>query len=60
LTFMTVVPGDLALVFINRSWSRTVLATLRTSNPALWWLTVMHMIADSGTSVRLISPRARG
>ena len=57
---MTVVPGDLALVFINRSWLRTVLANLRTPNPALWWLTVMHMIAGSGTAVRLISPRARG
>ena len=40
LTFITVVLGDLALVFINRSWSRTTLANLRTPNPALWWLTV--------------------
>jgi Ca2+-transporting ATPase len=22
----------------NRSWSRTVLATLRSPNPALWWV----------------------
>jgi P-type Ca2+ transporter type 2C len=38
LTFLTVVLGDLALVFINRSWSRSVVASLRTPNPALWWL----------------------
>jgi Ca2+-transporting ATPase len=38
LTFTTVVLGDLALVFTNRSWSRIVLADLRRPNPALWWL----------------------
>jgi Ca2+-transporting ATPase len=44
LTFATVVLGDLALVFLNRSWSSTVMASLRTPNPAVWWL----MIASLG------------
>jgi Ca2+-transporting ATPase len=26
------------LIFANRSWSRTILSTLRTPNPALWWV----------------------
>ena len=39
LTFATVVLGDLALVFLNRSWSHTVFGSLRKPNRALWWLT---------------------
>ena len=30
--------ANLALIFANRSWSRTMLATLRSPNAALWWV----------------------
>jgi len=39
LTFTSLVIGDLGLVFTNRSWSRTILETLRVPNAALGWLT---------------------
>ena len=38
LTFATLVIGDLMLILSNRSWSRTILSTLRGSNPYLWWI----------------------
>ena len=38
LTFTTLVLANLALIFTNRSWGRTILGTLRSSNPALWWV----------------------
>jgi Ca2+-transporting ATPase len=37
LTFTTLVAANLALIFTNRSWSRTIVHTLRTPNRALWW-----------------------
>jgi Ca2+-transporting ATPase len=39
LTFATLLISNLALIFANRSWTRTTLATLRTPNRALWWVT---------------------
>jgi len=39
LTFTTLIVANLGLIFVNRSWSRTVLATLRSPNAALWWVT---------------------
>jgi Ca2+-transporting ATPase len=39
LAFTTLVIANLALIFANRSWTRTILATLRLPNPALWWVT---------------------
>ena len=39
LTFTTLIVANLGLIFVNRSWSRTVLATLRSPNTALWWVT---------------------
>jgi Ca2+-transporting ATPase len=39
LTFTTLVFSNLALIFTNRSWTRTIPETLRTRNPALWWVT---------------------
>ena len=39
LTFTTLIIANLGLIFVNRSWSRTVLATLRSPNTALWWVT---------------------
>ncbi|MBI5101131.1 MAG: cation-translocating P-type ATPase [Nitrospirae bacterium] len=38
LTFTTLVIANLGLIFANRSWSRTILSTLRSPNPALWWI----------------------
>lgn len=36
LSFTTLVVANLGLIFVNRSWSRTVWSTLRTPNAALW------------------------
>jgi Ca2+-transporting ATPase len=36
LTFTTLVVANLALVFTNRSWTRSLFETLRRPNPALW------------------------
>lgn len=36
LAFATLVVADLALILINRSWSRLIVETMRTPNPALW------------------------
>lgn len=38
LTFTTLVIGNLGLILVNRSWSSTLLASLRTPNAALWWV----------------------
>jgi Ca2+-transporting ATPase len=38
LTFTTLVLGNLALILSNRSHSRGLAATIRTRNPALWWV----------------------
>lgn len=38
LSFTTLVFANLGLIFANRSWTRTVWSTLRTPNPALWWV----------------------
>jgi Ca2+-transporting ATPase len=36
--FASLVIADIGLIFANRSRSRSILATLRTPNPALWWV----------------------
>jgi P-type Ca2+ transporter type 2C len=38
LTFTTFVIANLALILANRSWTRPIVATLRSPNPALWWV----------------------
>ena len=38
LTFTTLVISNLALIFTNRSWARTILAGLHSPNPSLWWV----------------------
>ena len=38
MAFVTIVFGNLGLILANRSATRTVLATLRAPNPALWWV----------------------
>jgi Ca2+-transporting ATPase len=39
LTFVTLVVGNLSLIFVNRSWTHTILGGLMSKNPALWWVT---------------------
>jgi Ca2+-transporting ATPase len=39
LTFATLVFGNLSLIFVNRSWTHTILGGLSSKNPALWWVT---------------------
>ncbi len=39
ISFSTLVLADLGLIFSNRSRTRSILTTLRTPNPALWWIT---------------------
>ena len=39
LAFTNLVIGNLGLIFTNRSWTRSILATLRIPNSALWWVT---------------------
>ncbi len=38
LTFTTLVVANLSLILTNRSWSRTIWATLRSANVALGWV----------------------
>jgi Ca2+-transporting ATPase len=39
LAFTTLIVANLGLIFVNRSWSRTIFATVRSPNAALWWVT---------------------
>jgi Ca2+-transporting ATPase len=45
--------GNLGLIFTNRSWTRTILATLRIPNKSLWWVTGGAL---SFLSLILVSP----
>jgi Ca2+-transporting ATPase len=38
LTYTTLIIANLGLILANRSWSRTILETMSTPNPALWWV----------------------
>ena len=38
LSFTTLIIANLGLILTNRSWSRTILDTLRSPNSALWWV----------------------
>ena len=38
MAFVCLVIGNLGLIFTNRSWSHSILATLRIPNKALWWV----------------------
>ena len=39
MTFLTLVTANLSLIFVNRSWSHTVIGGLQIKNKALWWVT---------------------
>jgi Ca2+-transporting ATPase len=38
VSFACMVLGNLGLIFTNRSWTHSILATLRIPNKALWWI----------------------
>jgi Ca2+-transporting ATPase len=38
LTYATLILANLGLIMSNRSWTRTILATLTSKNSALWWV----------------------
>ena len=38
LTFTTFIIANLTLILANRSWTRLIVTTLRSPNPALWWV----------------------
>ncbi|MFH1007153.1 MAG: cation-translocating P-type ATPase [Candidatus Latescibacterota bacterium] len=38
LTFTTLMVANFGLILTNRSWSRTILSTVRSPNAALWWV----------------------
>lgn len=48
VAFTCLVVGNLALIIVNRSLSRSIVATLRIPNPAQWWII-------GGTSITLTS-----
>jgi Ca2+-transporting ATPase len=39
VAFATLMIANLALIFVNRSWHRSLFETLRAPNQALWWVT---------------------
>jgi P-type Ca2+ transporter type 2C len=39
LSFTSLVIGNLGLIFTNRSWTRSIITTMRIPNRALWWVT---------------------
>jgi Ca2+-transporting ATPase len=38
LCFTTMIVANVGLILTNRSWSQSILTTLRTPNPTLWWM----------------------
>ncbi len=38
LAYTTLIIANLGLIMTNRSWTRTIVETLREPNPALWWV----------------------
>jgi Ca2+-transporting ATPase len=38
LTFTTLIFANLGLILTSRSWTDTIRATLKSENPALWWV----------------------
>lgn len=38
ISFTVMVIGNLGLIFTNRSWAHSIMATLRIPNKALWWI----------------------
>jgi P-type Ca2+ transporter type 2C len=56
LTFTTLVFANLGLILANRSWSRVIVTSLRSPNPALWWV---FGLATAFLGVVLYQPAVR-
>ena len=56
LTFATLVVGNLGLIFVNRSWTHTIIGGLMSKNRALWWVTAGTL---SVLTLLLVVPSAR-
>ena len=57
LAFTTLIIANLCLILTNRSWSRTVLATARSRNPALWWVVVGALVFPRAGALRAVPAR---
>lgn len=57
MAFTALVLGNPALILSNRSQSRSIVATLRMPNRALWWVVGGAL---GGLAVALYLPRCRG
>jgi Ca2+-transporting ATPase len=44
LTYTTLILANLGLILSNRSWSGTIITTLRSKNTALWWVTIVALV----------------
>ncbi len=49
LTFTAMIVGDIWLIFINRSWSMSMLKAFQLPNPALWWVVCIALLMLSLT-----------
>lgn len=38
LVFTTLIVSNLAMILTNRSWTKTIVSTIRVPNPAIWWI----------------------
>jgi Ca2+-transporting ATPase len=38
LAFTTLIVSNLAMILTNRSWTKTILSTMRVPNPSIWWI----------------------
>jgi Ca2+-transporting ATPase len=57
MSFASLVIANLGLILTNRSWTRSIVSTLRTPNAALWWV-VVGALAFLALTVRV--PFLRG
>ncbi|HWP68259.1 MAG TPA: cation-translocating P-type ATPase C-terminal domain-containing protein, partial [Rectinemataceae bacterium] len=39
MSFVTLVFGNIGMIFANRSWTRSIFQSLKVPNKALWWVT---------------------
>ena len=58
LSFTALIIANLSLILTNRSWSRTILATLRTPNKALWWVHRWRSSLSRGSSIYSLFARS--
>jgi P-type Ca2+ transporter type 2C len=45
MAFVTIVTGNLALILTNRSWTHTIVGTIRKRNNSFWWILGGAMLA---------------